>query len=140
MLYLDTSLLVAAFTYEDATDRAIDLLKSTPGRELMVSEWVKTEFMAALSTKVRTKQIDDIYRTRASTLFAISVEGSMEVAAVTTTHFRAAAELAEEHKLGLRAGDALHLAIARERDAALCTLDKRLARAGKALGIATKLI
>jgi hypothetical protein len=64
----------------------------------------------------------------------------MQVAAVTEAHFKRAAQFASDHKLGLRAGDALHLAIASDQGAILCTLDKRLAGAGKALGFASRLI
>jgi predicted nucleic acid-binding protein len=64
----------------------------------------------------------------------------MEMISVATEHFRAAAKFAGEHKLGLRAADALQLAVAGEQDATLCTMDKRLAAAGKTLGVATRLI
>jgi predicted nucleic acid-binding protein len=40
----------------------------------------------------------------------------------------------------LRAADALHLAIAKDIGATLCTFDKRLASAGKALGVSARLI
>ena len=40
--------------------------------------------------------------------------------------------------LGLRAPDALHLAIARRLDATLVTLDRRLAAAGRELGVAVE--
>jgi predicted nucleic acid-binding protein len=140
MLYLDTSLLVAAFTYEAATGRALALLRGSRREPLLVSEWVNTEFAAAMSVKIRTKEIDDTYHAEAIALFAKSVADSMDVAVVTTAHFKEAAKFAGEHRLGLRAGDALHLAIAGDKGAILCTLDKRLAAAGKALGVAARLI
>ena len=49
--------------------------------------------------------------------------------------FRVAARIADQHKLGLRAGDALHLAIAADHGATIATLDKRLADAALALGV-----
>ncbi len=39
--------------------------------------------------------------------------------------------------MGLRAGDALHLAICANQGATLCTLDRRLIDAATALGVAT---
>jgi uncharacterized protein len=42
--------------------------------------------------------------------------------------------------LGLRAADALHLAIASERGAIVHTLDQRLAEAGPVLGVPTQLL
>jgi predicted nucleic acid-binding protein len=65
---------------------------------------------------------------------------SIEMLPVTAAHFKVAARIADEVRLGLRAGDALHLAIASEQDATLATLDRRLARAGKTLGVQTTLI
>jgi predicted nucleic acid-binding protein len=68
------------------------------------------------------------------------LDESLTVTVLKSVHFRAAARFADQHKLDLRAGDALHLAVASDESATLCTLDKRLANTGKALGIATKLI
>jgi predicted nucleic acid-binding protein len=59
---------------------------------------------------------------------------------VTGGQFRAAAKFADQHALGLRAGDALHLAIASEHGAMVHTLDQRLAKAGPALGVPTQLL
>ena len=140
MLYLDTSLLVAAFTHEPATHRALAWLEGSRREALLVSDWVDTEFAAALSMKVRTKEIDVAYRAKAMALFAKSVTDSMEVAVVTSAHLNQAARLAGNYMVGLRAGDALHLAVASDKGATLCTLDKRLAGAGKALKLATALV
>ena len=40
----------------------------------------------------------------------------------------------------MRAGDALHLAICADHGATLCTLDRRLAEAGPALGVKATLL
>ena len=139
MLYLDTSVLVSAYTHEPATARALAFLNRQTD-PVSISEWVATEFAAALSMKMRIGALEEAYRREALALFERSAAASMEMIPVATSHFKAAARFATEYKLGLRAADALHLAIAAERDATLCTLDKRLAKAGKALGVATKLI
>jgi uncharacterized protein len=60
--------------------------------------------------------------------------------AVTGLHFRAAAKFVDQHALGLRAGDALHLAVASEHGATVHTLDQRLAEAGPVLGVPTQLL
>jgi predicted nucleic acid-binding protein len=140
MFYADTSVLVAVFTQEDASKRATAWLRRSESEGVAISEWVAAEFAAALSTKIRTKQIDEGYRDKAFSLFTTTVKESIQVAAVTEAHFKRAAQFAHDYKLGLRAGDALHLAIASDQKAVLCTLDKRLASAGKALGLASQLI
>jgi predicted nucleic acid-binding protein len=65
---------------------------------------------------------------------------SFTVLPVTGGQFRAAAKFADQHVLGLQAGDALHLAIASEHGAAVHTLDRRLADAGPALGVPAQLL
>jgi hypothetical protein len=62
---------------------------------------------------------------------------SLTVLPVSPLHFHTAARFADQHELGLRAGDALHLAVCAEHGATLCTLDRRLAQAGATLGVKT---
>jgi predicted nucleic acid-binding protein len=64
---------------------------------------------------------------------------SFAVLPVTGAHFRAAAKFVDQHTLGLRAGDALHLATASEHGATVHTLDRRLSEAGRVLGVPTQL-
>ena len=52
----------------------------------------------------------------------------------------AAARITDQYRLGLRAGDALHLAICTDHGATLCTLDRRLGEAGAALGVKTMVL
>jgi hypothetical protein len=59
---------------------------------------------------------------------------------VERRQFRTAAAFADQYRPGLRAGDALHLAVAFENGATLRTLDRRLAEAGPALGVMTLLV
>lgn len=73
-------------------------------------------------------------------MFNKLVAESFTVLSVTGGQFRAAARFADQHALGLRAGDALHLAIASDHCATVHTLDQRLAGAGLALGVSAKLL
>ena len=73
-------------------------------------------------------------------MFNKLVAESFTVLAVTGGHFRAAARLVDQHTLGLRAGDAVHLATASEHGATVHTLDQRLATAGPVIGVATQLL
>ncbi len=59
---------------------------------------------------------------------------------VSGAQFRTAARFADQHALGLRAGDALHLAICADHGATLCTLDRRLSETGSALGVKAALL
>jgi len=139
-LYLDTSLLVAALTNETATQKTQTWLASQPASELHVSGWVVTEFSSALSMKVRLGHLTSSHRAEALSLFQRLIADSLGLWPVTGSHFRTAARFADQHHLGLRAGDALHLAIAFEQGAKLCTLDRRLSEAANAVGASTQLL
>jgi len=60
--------------------------------------------------------------------------------AVTEVQFRTAAHYADRSDLGLRAGDALHLAIAADNGATIVTLDHRLAEAAGELAVPAQLL
>jgi hypothetical protein len=133
MLYLDTSLLVAALTKEAETPRIQTWLSKQNPEELAISDWVTTEFSAALSIKLRTKQIGPSDRANSLATFALLTAQSLNVWPVMPRQFRTAAKYADQYSIGLRAGDALHLAISADHGVALCTLDRKLAEAGNML-------
>lgn len=140
MLYIDTSVLVAAFTVEEVSLRMREwLIGQRPG-ELVISDWTITEFSSALSLKLRTKQIGALERNNALAGFNLLVAESFNILAITSALFRSAAQIANQYPLGIRGGDALHLAVALEHNATLCTLDKKLAEGGKAMGARTMLL
>jgi predicted nucleic acid-binding protein len=138
--YVDTSVLVAALTSERETARMQNWLAGQPEGDLVVSEWVATEFSAALSIKLRTGQIEAGHRADALAMFARLRAENFATLPVTGVEFRTAATYADQHALGLRAGDTLHLAICGSHGATLCTLDRRLSEAGSKLGVRTTLL
>ncbi|PYD80039.1 type II toxin-antitoxin system VapC family toxin (plasmid) [Komagataeibacter oboediens] len=139
-LYLDTSVLVAALTNEEETTRMQDWLGAQAPEDLSISDWVVTEFSSALSIKLRMGQITVTDRANSLAMFTRLRTESFGVMPVTSQNFRTAARFSDQYALGLRAGDALHLAVCADHGATLCTLDRRLAEAGPQVGLATTLL
>jgi predicted nucleic acid-binding protein len=140
IFYLDTSVLVAALTQEDATDRVQQWLHEQAVNELSISDWVTVEYSSALSIKLRTGQIELSHRERALANFNALRAQSINLLPVNAEDFQTAAKLTNQHISGLRGGDALHLAIAIANGATLCTLDRQMAEAGVVLGVRTVLL
>lgn len=140
MLYLDTSVLVAALTPERRTAYIQKWLAEKPGGVPAISDWVVTEFSAALSIKVRTRQINAKQRADALSVFTSLVETNFSRVTITPREFSDAARYADQYTTGLRAGDALHLAVCARLGAPLVTLDKTLAKAATALGVRSELL
>jgi uncharacterized protein len=99
-----------------------------------------TEFSAALSIKLRTAEIQAPHRATVLEAFAKLRAQSLTVLPVLGRHFQTAAQFADQFSLGLRAGDALHLAICADHSVPICTLDRRQSEAGSALGLGVLLL
>ena len=135
MFYVDTSMLVSALTNENATATCQRWLAQVAPGELAISDWVVTEFSSALALKLRTGQLNVEHRADCLAEFSRLIEESFHIIAISRQDFRSAARYTDMHETGLRAGDALHLAICANHGFKLVTIDQTLATAATKLGV-----
>ena len=140
MIYVDTSVLVAALTNEGQTSRMQAWLGRQAADQLGISEWVATEFSAALSMKVRGGFLDQRQRADVLAKFTSLAADTFVILPISATQFRTAARFANHAASGLRAADALHLAVVADHGAALATLDRQLAKAATSLGVSIRAV
>lgn len=133
MIYIDTSALAAIFFRESNGTLVFGQIIAASPRKLMVSSWALTEMASVGGIKERVGAVDAATRKQALALFERVAQSRLGIEEVVPADFRVAARLIEQAH-GLRAGDALHLAIAQRFGADLATLDRRLGAAAVACG------
>lgn len=140
MIYIDTSVWVAALCREPFTTTAQAWLEKQALGVLHVSGWVQTEFASVLSMKQRIGHLDALQAAEAMTLFSSTIEQACRRVSVEEADFALAARLVADAATGLRAGDALHLAMAARQGLALVTLDSILAKAAVRFGVQAQML
>lgn len=135
MIYCDTSLLVTALTVEDRTAQVQAWLTSQNEGELCISRWVVSEFSSALSLKLRKGEMPVDERARILSNWHVLQQNHLATLPVPEGAFDLAARFCDRHESGLRAGDALHLAVATLGGHTLATLDRTMAEAAIAVGV-----
>jgi predicted nucleic acid-binding protein len=135
VIYLDTSVVVALLTPEDTSERALLWLESTQ-ETLITSDWLITETHSALGIKQRHYGLSPAARQAAADHLERLLSGGVELRSLDRSRFRQAAQLLQTPELGLRAGDALHLAVALHcRCTHLASFDRRMLQAASSLGL-----
>ena len=128
MIYVDTSILVALCTTEEKSE-AVDKWYEKSTVKMFSSTWAFTEFSSALSLKVRTNQITEKQSREAWKKFDNLCQNDIELLPIERKTYYSAGILVVDSKPNLRAGDALHLAAAKQfKSKSLATLDKVLAK------------
>ena len=135
MHYIDTSALVAALAGEPLSERVWSWLASQPEGEVAISPWVVSELSSALSIKIRSGALTIEQRAQIFSNWHQLLEDGLLTLSISTSHFETAARFADRHELGLRAADALHLAIAADAGCTLVTLDQVMAAAAPHVGV-----
>lgn len=132
MYYVDTNILVSALTLEPGKFTSRTWLIGHQD-SAFVSDWVITEFSSALSVKSRFTDLSDVDRSQALEGLHRYISTSMTVLPVERADFQEAARWCQAPELGLRAGDALHLAVASRHRLTMISRDRAMVAAARGL-------
>jgi predicted nucleic acid-binding protein len=136
VLYFDTSFLAPLVIPEATSDKIAAFVQKLPAAEFAVSHWTRVEFSSLIAREVRMGGLDLQAATRADARFEAMVEESFSVLLPNADDFALAKRYLTRFETRLRAGDALHLAVANNhRASVIYSLDKILLEAGKILDL-----
>lgn len=136
MHYFDASFLIPLVRKEPASDRVEAQVLKLPRGSLITSNWARVECWSGLGREVRMKRLDmTLFEDCCQRLDRLIAE-NFRVVAPTEDDFAMAAQMLRKPHSGLRAGDALHLAIARGIGATrVLTMDRTMISAAAILNI-----
>jgi predicted nucleic acid-binding protein len=135
LIYLDTSLVVALCAPEADSDRVESVLAAIV-EPLCISQWTSVEFTSAIGIKVRNRELTESLARRALAEYYEAFEPGVTVFTPSREDYIQAAWYLQDLKSGLRSGDALHVAIAKNNGAArVLTLDKVFVKAARKAGV-----
>ncbi|MDO9709095.1 type II toxin-antitoxin system VapC family toxin [Paracraurococcus lichenis] len=135
MTYLDASALVSLFM-PDAHTPAIrsHLRRACPA--IGIGDFTAAEFAAVTARRVRMRDLTPDQGSRMLAVFDAWVAANAAPLAVDPADIRVAAAFVRRFEFGLRAPDALHLAVCQRLGLPLLTFDARQALAAARLGLA----
>jgi predicted nucleic acid-binding protein len=139
MFYFDTSFIIPKYITEANSKKVEAVLLSLPPEQLAISQWTLVEFSSMLARRVRKQEIYDEQALKVFALFEQEMKDSFHIIIPTVADFKLAIHFLHQYKTGLRAGDALHLAISKNNATMLYTLDIGLIKAASMLNIPAKL-
>ncbi len=135
MNYFDASYLIPLVKRETLSEKVAAFTETIAAGKFVTSFWTIVECRSALAREVRMERIAVAeFKSFAHHLDSI-IAGSFQVVLPVEGDFRLAATMIEPPESGLRAGDAMHLAIARRLGARILTLDRRMAAVASQQGI-----
>ncbi|MHB8549755.1 MAG: type II toxin-antitoxin system VapC family toxin [Acidiferrobacterales bacterium] len=135
MVYLDTSF-IAPLAIAEASSESVEAFLLRRKTELATSQWTRVELASLVSRRVRMGEFDMDQAEAVRAALDRLLSESFTMLTPTAADFTTAVELLAKPDTGLRAGDALHLAIARNHGAkTMYTLDRGLLKAGKLLKV-----
>lgn len=136
MLYFDTSFLAPLILEESSSTKIEAFFAKLKADELYVSHWTRVEFASLIAREVRMGGLTEPDALLVIGQFDELVAESFQVLAPAVADYELAKAYIQHFATKLRAGDALHLAIASNHGAkSLYTLDAGLLNAAKLLKV-----
>ena len=140
MYYFDTSFIAPLLLTEPASGRVEAYVRKLPPGELWVSHWTRVEFASLLAREVRTGGLKETTARETAARFETLIEESYEVLTPRSDDYDLAREYLLHFQAGLRAGDAIHLAVAKNNGVnILLTLDQGMLKTGRLLKLPVSL-
>ena len=136
MVYFDTSFLAPLFLEEPTSESVEAFIASLPIGELATSHWTRVEFSSLLAREVRMGGLSEVDARDTDAAFESALKQSFEVLTPTIDDYHRAKILLARPRTGLRAGDALHLAMASGPEIdVVYSLDNTMLKAGAILNV-----
>ncbi len=136
MLYFDTSFLAPLLLNEASSSKIESFFAKCSAGELSISHWTRVEFASLIAREVRRGGLAEGDARKVIGQFDELVDASFQVLVPVAADYELAKAYIQHFESKLRAGDALHLAIARNHAATmLYTLDQGLLDAAKLLRV-----
>ena len=134
MVYLDTSFIAPLVISENSSAAVEALVMKVKSGDLVTGMWTQVELASLVARKRRMGEITAADADAVRRECRHILEESFNILAPAAADFATATKYLEMPKTGLRAGDALHLAIAANHGARkIWSLDRGFVQAGKYL-------
>jgi predicted nucleic acid-binding protein len=137
MFYFDTSILIPLFLPEETSDKIEIFFQHLPAdTDLVISQWTRIEFASVLSRLVRMGELKKDIALLCKERFSKVLAENLQVQLPSIADFDLCWKFILRFDNSLRAGDALHLAIASNLAVeTIFTLDNGMLKAGRQLGL-----
>jgi predicted nucleic acid-binding protein len=136
MLYFDTSFIAPLYVPEPNSDEVRQLTYALSRQYIAISEWTCVEFSSMVARRVRMQQLGENAAQNLLTAFERISHTQYGILIPSSADYRLADRFLRNFATGLRAGDALHLAIAKNNGAShIYSLDQGLIKAAAMLDL-----
>lgn len=133
--YVDTCVLLSLFFRDSGTPAALTWLEARGSERITTSHWSLTEFISAAGIMARRGDLTTELHREGIARFRRFGAARVTLETPEAADFDRAGIWLENFPSGLRAGDALHLAVCARLGTILCTADGVLADAAAVLGM-----